>query len=301
MSGKSATNLFAGLEQILTENEPLARHTWLGIGGPARFFLQPTTEQQLRTVMQRCAENSLPLRIIGQGSILLVDDHGIDAAVLRLGKDGELSDLQVNGSEIIAGAAVGLNRLVLRTVREGLTGIECLIGIPGTVGGAININAGGNFGDIGAVINRVKIMDSSGTVFYRERPELVFAYRQTNIGDAVVLQGQFNLTKDDPQPVLRRVREIWMLKKANQPLSSHSAGCIFKNPPRQVSAGALIDQAGLKGKQVGKAMISAKHANFIVTEPGVTFQDVQDLITLVQDKVYDQFDIRLELEIQIWQ
>ncbi len=301
MSGKSATNLFAGLEQILTENEPLARHTWLGIGAPARFFLQPTTEQQLRTVMQRCAENSLPLRIIGQGSNLLVDDHGIDAAVLRLGKDGEFSDLQVNGSEIIAGAAVGLNRLVLRTVREGLTGIECLIGIPGTVGGAININAGGNFGDIGAVINRVKIMDSSGTVFYRERPELVFAYRQTNIGDAVVLQGQFNLTKDDPQPVLRRVREIWMLKKANQPLSSHSAGCIFKNPPRQVSAGALIDRAGLKGRQMGKAMISARHANFIVTEPGVTFQDVQDLITLVQDKVYDQFDIRLELEIQIWQ
>ncbi len=301
MSGKSATNLFAGLEQILTENEPLAKHTWLGIGGPARFFLQPTTQQQLRTVMLRCAENSLPLRIIGQGSNLLVDDHGIDAAVLRLGKEGEFADLQVNGSEIIVGAAVGLNRLVLRTVRQGLAGMECLIGIPGTVGGAININAGGNFGDIGTVVGPVKVMDSSGTAFYRQRPELVFAYRQTNIGDAIVLQGQFNLTQSDPQSVLRKVREIWMLKKANQPLSSHSAGCIFKNPPRQVSAGVLIDRAGLKGKQVGKAMISAKHANFIVTEPGVTFQDVQDLINLVRDKVYDQFDIRLELEIQIWQ
>lgn len=301
MSGKSATNLFAGLEQILTENQPLAKHTWLGIGGPARFFLQPTTQQQLRTVMLRCAENSLPLRILGQGSNLLVDDHGIDAAVLRLGKEGEFSDLQVNGSEIIVGAAVGLNRLVLRTVREGLTGMECLIGIPGTVGGAININAGGNFGDMGTVISSVKVMDSSGTAFYRQRPELVFAYRQTNIGDAIVLQGQFNLTQSDPQSVLRKVREIWMLKKANQPLSSHSAGCIFKNPPRQVSAGALIDRAGLKGKQMGKAVISAKHANFIVTEPGVTFQDVQDLINLVRDKVYDQFDIRLELEIQIWQ
>jgi len=301
MSGKSATNLFAGLEQILTENEPLAKHTWLGIGGPARFFLQPTTQQQLRTVMQRCAENSLPLRIIGQGSNLLVNDHGIDAAVLRLGKEGEFSDLQVNGSEIIAGAAVGLNRLVLRTVRQGLAGMECLIGIPGTVGGAININAGGNFGDIGTVASPVKVMDRSGTAFYRERPELVFAYRQTNIGDAIVLQGQFNLTQSDPQSILRKVREIWMLKKANQPLSSHSAGCIFKNPPRQVSAGALIDRAGLKGKQMGKAMISAKHANFIVTEPGVTFQNVQDLINLVRDKVYDQFDIHLELEIQIWQ
>ena len=301
MSGKSATNLFAGLEQILTENEPLAKHTWLGIGGPARFFLQPTTQQQLRTVMLRCAENSLPLRIIGQGSNLLVDDHGIDAAVLRLGKEGEFADLQVNGSEIIVGAAVGLNRLVLRTVRQGLAGMECLIGIPGTVGGAININAGGSFGDIGTVVGPVKVMDSSGTAFYRQRPELVFAYRQTNIGDAIVLQGQFNLTQSDPQSVLRKVREIWMLKKANQPLSSRSAGCIFKNPPRQVSAGALIDRAGLKGKQAGKATISAKHANFIVTEPGVTFQDVQDLINLVRDKVYDQFDIRLELEIQIWQ
>lgn len=301
MSGKSATNLFAGLEQILTENEPLAKHTWLGIGGPARFFLQPTTQQQLRTVMLRCSENSLPLRIIGQGSNLLVDDHGIDAAVLRLGKEGEFADLQVNDSKIIAGAAVGLNRLVLRMVRQGLAGMECLIGIPGTVGGAININAGGNFGDIGTVVGPVKVMDSSGTAFYRQRPELVFAYRQTNIGDAIVLQGQFNLTQSDPQSVLRKVREIWMLKKANQPLSSHSAGCIFKNPPRQVSAGALIDRAGLKGKQMGKAVISAKHANFIVTEPGVTFQDVQDLINLVRDKVYDQFDIRLELEIQIWQ
>jgi len=304
MSGGFPTNLFSGLEHILSENVPLADYTWMRIGGPARFFLQPRTVDELRTVVLRCQENQVPMRIMGHGANLLIDDRGIDGAVIRLADEasgGQFSSLHVDGNVVTTGAATPLSRLVLRSVREGLSGMECLVGIPGSAGGAITMNAGGNFGDIGAIVDHITVMDHSGTVFNRDRAELVFAYRRTNIGNCVVLAGKFTLSEDDPQRVLRKVREIWILKKNNQPLSSRSAGCIFKNPPRQLSAGALIDRAGLKGHRIGSATVSSKHANFIVTEPDARFEDVQKLISLIRERVYDKFGIHLELEIEIWQ
>jgi UDP-N-acetylmuramate dehydrogenase len=188
---------------------------------------------------------------------------------------------------------------VLRTCRQGLTGIECLAGIPGTIGGGIRMNAGGKFGDIGAVVTRVQVMDLEGTVFDRTKDDLVFEYRSTNISARFILNASLELEPEDPERILRKTKEIWMYKRNSQPLNTKNAGCIFKNP-RGLSAGALIDQAGLKGMRVGGAQVSEKHANFIVADNGTTADDVLRLIKIIQEKVFDRNQIHLETEVQMW-
>jgi UDP-N-acetylmuramate dehydrogenase len=192
-----------------------------------------------------------------------------------------------------------MHKLVLRTCRQGLTGIECLAGIPGTIGGGIRMNAGGKFGDIGAVVTRVQVMDLEGTVFDRTKDDLVFEYRSTNISARFILNASLELEPEDPERILRKTKEIWMYKRNSQPLNTKNAGCIFKNP-RGLSAGALIDQAGLKGMRVGGAQVSEKHANFIVADNGTTADDVLRLIKIIQEKVFDRNQIHLETEVQMW-
>jgi UDP-N-acetylmuramate dehydrogenase len=203
------------------------------------------------------------------------------------------------GQTVEVGAGVDMQKLLLRTVRQGLAGIECLAGIPGTVGGGIRMNAGGKFGDFGAVITRVQVMDIEGTVFDRTKDDLVFEYRHTNIAAKFILGATLELDEDDPERIMRKTKEIWMYKRNSQPLNTKNCGCIFKNP-RGLSAGALIDQAGLKGFRVGGAEVSTKHANFIVAHPGCKAADVLKLIHLIREKVFDKNEIHLESEVQIW-
>jgi UDP-N-acetylmuramate dehydrogenase len=192
-----------------------------------------------------------------------------------------------------------LNALTLACVKEGLSGVEALTGIPGSVGGAVKMNAGGSFGDIGAVAETVTLMDNEGNIFEKSKPELVFDYRRTNIIAKFVLNAQLSLTRAEPEEIMRTVKEIWIYKKNSQPLNTKNSGCIFKNP-RGVSAGALIDRAGLKGLQVGGASVSEKHANFIIAGKGCKSRDVMRLIEAVKERVQEQFGVELELEIEIW-
>jgi UDP-N-acetylmuramate dehydrogenase len=192
-----------------------------------------------------------------------------------------------------------MQKLVLRTVRQGLAGIECLAGIPGTVGGGVRMNAGGKFGDIGAVITHVHVMDVTGLLFERTKDDLVFEYRSTNIAAKFILGAQMELEEADPDEIMKKTKEIWMYKRNTQPLNTKSCGCIFKNP-RGLSAGALIDQAGLKGFKVGGAEVSDKHANFIVAHPGCRADDVMKLVNIIREKVFDKNQILLESEVQIW-
>ena len=184
-------------------------------------------------------------------------------------------------------------------MQKGLSGIEALIGIPGSIGGAVKMNAGGNFGDIGAVVETVTLMDTQGNVFEKSKPELVFDYRRTNIAAKFILNAQLKLVTGDPEQIMRTVKEMWIYKKNTQPLNTKNTGCIFKNP-RGVSAGALIDRAGLKGLQIGGATVSEKHANFIIAEKGCQSRDVVRLIDAIKQRVKEKFDIELELEIEIW-
>lgn len=161
------------------------------------------------------------------------------------------------------------------------------------------MNAGGNFGDIGAAVETVTLMDNQGNVFEKSKPELMFDYRGTNITAKFILSAQLKLVPGDPEQIMRTVKEIWIFKKNSQPLNSKNSGCIFKNP-RGVSAGALIDRAGLKGLQIGGAAVSEKHANFIIAQKGCKSRDVMRLTEAIKERVKEHFDTELELEIEIW-
>lgn len=291
--------IFSGFEEIVNENCPMAKFTWYGLGGTADYLIRPKTIDQLKDIVLRCLENDIPMRILGFGSNLLIGDEGIRGAVLKLDA-AEFTGFEFAGNILTAGAGTNLNKLVVESVRKGLSGIEALTGIPGSVGGGIRMNAGGSFGDIGSAVRSVTLMDKDGNIFDKEKPELVFDYRWVNITAPVILKVTIELTESDPDAMLKTVKEVWIYKKNSQPLNSKNAGCIFKNP-RGMSAGALIDRAGLKGEQIGGAVVSEKHANFITAEKGCTTDDVKKLIQLVRNRVKEAFDVELELEIEIWE
>lgn len=291
-------NPFVGLESIVTENHPLASHTWYRIGGPARWYIQPQSLEQLQEASRRCIENDIPIFVLGLGANLLVSDAGVNGAVFRLDAE-EFRKVRIDKTTVTAAAGVDMQKLLLRCVRSGLSGIECLAGIPGTIGGGVRMNAGGKFGDLGATVQQVQVMDRGGELFNRVKDDLIFEYRSTNISATFILQATLELEEEDPEVLMKRTKEYWMYKRNTQPLNTKSCGCIFKNP-RGMSAGALIDQAGLKGLRSGGAEISDKHANFIVAHPGCLADDVLRLIKIVREKVYEKHQVTLESEVKIW-
>jgi UDP-N-acetylmuramate dehydrogenase len=291
-------SIFSGLEQIVETDYPLAKRTWYGLGGPADYFIRPKTTDQLREVIKRCNENSIRIYVMGFGSNLLIGDDGLRAAVIRLEAE-QFAQIKYHAQEVTAWAGAELSKLVLKCVEKGLSGIEALTGIPGSVGGAVKMNAGGNFGDFGAAVESVTLMDSAGNIFEKSKPELEFDYRKTNITAKFILNARLKLNSADPEQIMRTVKEIWIYKKNSQPLNANNSGCIFKNP-RGASAGALIDRAGLKGLQIGGAIVSDKHANFIIAKAGCSSRDVMRMIEVVKQRVKEQFDVELELEIEIW-
>jgi UDP-N-acetylmuramate dehydrogenase len=291
-------SIFSGLERIVETDYPLAKRTWYGLGGPADYFIRPKTIEQLKEVVKRCNENEIRIYVMGFGSNLLIGDDGLRAAVIKLEAE-QFSQIKYHKQEVIAGAGAELSKLVLTCVEKGLSGVEALTGIPGSVGGAVKMNAGGNFGDFGSVVETVTLMDKTGNIFEKSKPELVFDYRQTNVSAKFILSARLKLNPADPEQIMRTVKEIWIHKKNSQPLNTKNSGCIFKNPPG-ASAGALIDRAGLKGLQIGGAVVSDKHANFIIAQEGCSSRDVTRLIEAIKQRVKEQFKVELELEIEIW-
>lgn len=283
---------------ILRRDEPLAPHTWLKVGGPAQFFAEPRHPEELAALVRQCHAQGLPIRVLGAGSNVLVRDEGVSGVVLHLSADAFMQ-IEVEGTHVRAGAAAPLSAVISRAVKAELAGLETLAGIPGTIGGALRGNAGGRSGDIGQFVHSVRVMTATGEVFDRRGDELAFAYRSSSINEPVILEGVFALRHEPPESITRRMRKLWIMKKATQPLSFQSAGCVFKNP-RGISAGALIEQAGLKGTRIGGAEVSDRHANFIVTDQSATADDVLRLIDLMRSRVAERFGVDLELEIQIW-
>ncbi len=291
-------NIFAGLEAIVRQDCPLADYSWYRLGGKADWMVCPTSIEELQDVLRRCGENNIDVRILGNGSNLLIRDEGVRGAVVKLEGDA-FRQFSFEGTTLRAAGAADLQRLIQESVKRGLAGVESLGGIPGTLGGAIKMNAGGRFGDIGTAIQSVQVMDLQGSIFEKVKPELVFDYRQVNITAKVIIGATLHLSEGDPEELLKTYKEVWIYKKNTQPLDTHNAGCIFKNP-RGLSAGALIDRTGLKGTKIGGAVVSEKHANFITTDKGCKSADVLALIEKVRKAVQEQFDVELELEIEIW-
>jgi UDP-N-acetylmuramate dehydrogenase len=291
-------SLLSGFENIVRQGEPLGMHTWFQLGGPAEYFAEPETLEQLVALVERCHEEGVAVRMLGQGSNILVRDEGVPGMVLRLSAPA-FCDIRVQGRSLTAGGGALLGRAVTTAVHRGLAGLETLIGIPGTVGGALHGNAGTHSGNIGQWTLEATVIAANGEVSQRSSEELVFDYRQSSLDDLVILEASCSLEEDNPRELAQRMQKQWILKKASQPMGHQSAGCVFKNP-RGSSAGELIDDAGLKGTRIGGAVVSDRHANFIIAEPECTTQDVLRLIDLVRSQVRDRMGIELELELEIW-
>lgn len=291
-------NIFAGLENIVKKDVPMADYTWYRLGGPADWLICPTTVEQLAAALKRCADNDMEIFVLGNGSNLLIRDEGVRGAVIKL--DGaDFGRYAFDGITLTAGAAADIGHIIRDAVKLGLGGLEALTGIPGTVGGAIKMNAGGRFGDIGACTRKITLMSKTGEIFEKEKPELVFDYRKVNITARIILSSELELSAGNPEELVKTVKEVWIYKKNTQPLDTRNAGCIFKNP-RGMSAGALIDRAGLKGATVGGAIVSDKHANFIVTKKGCKSSDILGLMDKIRQTILEQFNVELEQEIEIW-
>jgi UDP-N-acetylmuramate dehydrogenase len=284
--------------EIVKRNEPLAPYTHLRLGGSVDFLVQPRNRQELSAVVRRCFQEGLPLRVIGGACNVLVGDEGVRGVVLRL-SDPAFAQISVEAKRVKAGAGAAVSALISHAAQAGLAGLETLVGIPGTVGGALRCNAGDRSGDIGQFVRQVEVLDSKGELQVRERDELHFAYRWSNLDDPVLVTAEFQLEPDDTDAIVKRMRKAWIMRKAGQPLTYQAAGRIFKNP-RGLSAAALIEQAGLAKMRVGGAEVSERDASFIVVHPGGTARDVLRLIDLVRSRVQERFGVELELEIRVW-
>jgi UDP-N-acetylmuramate dehydrogenase len=288
----------AEFAEIIKQNEPLAPFTQMKLGGPAEVLAQPRSREELAAFVRRCFEVGIPLCVLGSGCNLLVRDEGVRGVVLRL-SEPEFTQITVEGKRALAGTGAAVSALISQAARHGLAGLETLIGIPGTVGGALRTNAGNRSNDIGQFVRSVEVMDSHGAIHVRERDELQFGEHASNLDDPVLLSAEFVLDNDLPDAIVKRMRKAWILRKASQPFSFQSAGRIFKNP-RGLSAAAMIEQAGLGRTKVGGAEVSDRDANYIVVQPGASARDVLRLIDLMRSRVKERFNVDLEREITVW-
>ncbi len=284
---------------IVEPDVPLAPLTWYRLGGAARWMVCPRDAGELGRVLARLGSAEVPWRVLGRGANVLVPESGFDGAVIRL-VGAEWTGIVIGEAGAHAGAGADFPKLVRQTVEHGALGLEGLAGIPGTVGGAVRMNAGGKYGYIGARVRKVGVVRPDGVAEERDAAQLGFSYRHTELDGAVVTGVWLDLEAGDPQVGREQYRAIWQEKHADQPaLAARSAGCIFKNPAG-AAAGALLDQSGLKGTRVGGAEISSRHANFILAHPGATADDVIQLISLAKERVRNRMGFELELEVDIW-
>jgi len=286
------------------QDVPLGERTWYRCGGRAELLAHPENVQQLAALQRHCHEKQVRTCVFGCGANLLVRDEGVGGIVIQLDSPG-FRQLKIEGETVTVGAGYDLPKLVVETARHGLGGLDCLAGIPATVGGAVRMNAGGAYGDTGQSVRKVQVMDVTGHVYYRDRDDLVFSYRSSNIVARYILEVEFQLMAEEADELRRRVKEVFFFKKASQPLADRSAGCAFKNPlpppdgPGGI-AGKLIDDAGLKGFRIGGAEVSEQHANFIVTHEGCKAEDVLAVMEHVHQTVLAKHRIKLQREVVVW-
>lgn len=276
-------------------NEPLSGHTWLKIGGPADVFLVPDTKEDVLHAVRFCTEEGIPYTILGSGSNVLVGDDGIRGAVIAIHKT--LDYLHVDGDVVRAGAGVNVPKLVVDLLKHGFTGMEGLGGIPGSLGGAIIMNAGAYGTEIFEFVTDVELI-RSGNAVTLTRDQIFFTYRGTDLTNDIILEVGFRFERGDVDAAKERRKVLLAKRKDSQPLDRPNAGSIFKNPPGDY-AGRLIEASGLKGTRVGNAVVSEKHANFLVNDGEATARDMMGLIELVRSRVRADHGVELELEVKL--
>lgn len=284
------------VQGTLLENEPMSNHTSYGIGGPTGAYITPKDRCDLAEILKFAKKYSIETHFVGSGSNLLVADSGIDGIVITPAKT--LTQLEFNDGHVVAESGVMLGRLVKECIKRNLTGVESMIGVPGTLGGALVMNAGAFGGEISNYLHSVEIMNMSGKIKTYYPGDIDFAYRFSTLRtDEFVLLARFDLMEEKSIIIQEKRDKASKGRKTNQPLKFRSAGSVFKNP-KENAAGYLIDQAGLKGTRVGNAEISKHHANFFVNHGKARSSDITSLIRLARKTVYKKFGIKLELEVK---
>ena len=278
-------------------NEPMSRHTSYGIGGPAGAYITPRDRDDLRRILHFADEQNIPVFFIGSGSNLLVADEGINGIVITLIKS--FNKLEIKGCHIYAETGVMLGHMVKHCIKQKLTGLETMVGVPGTLGGALMMNAGAFGSEISNFLKNVDVMTLTGEIKQYSVKDIDFHYRHSSFKkDEIIMSANFVLKKATKQEIMNKRAKASAGRKETQPLRFRSAGSLFKNPKKDVAAGYLIDKAGLKGTHRGDAEISEKHANFFVNHGKANAEDVVFLIRLARKTVEKKFGINLELEVK---
>lgn len=279
-------------------NEPMQNHTSWRIGGPAEYFIEPHNPQQLVKCIKLAAELNLPLTIIGKGTNLLVKDSGIPGMVVKIGKG--FDTIHIDGSALIAGAGAMLPRVAREAMERGLEGFAWSAGIPGTVGGAVIMNAGAHGSCIADVLQQATIIDEAGVLLKLAKDQMGFNYRTSALQgrNAIVVEVEFILRDGNRETIKNQMQGFINKRKQVQPQGYPNAGSVFKNPPGD-SAGRLIEMAGCKGLTQGNAQISQIHANWIVNLGGASAQDVLNLIEIAKERVKQKFNVDLQLEVRV--
>ncbi|MCQ6279752.1 UDP-N-acetylmuramate dehydrogenase [Bacillus sp. EB600] len=281
------------------ENEPLSLYTTIKIGGPADLLIEPSSIESLEKVMEIVQAHNLSWRAIGRGSNLLVSDKGIDGAVIRLG--AELGGVEINGNEIKVGSGYSLVSLATMISKKGLSGLEFASGIPGSVGGAVYMNAGAHGSDISRILTKAHILFEDGKIEWLSNEEMDFSYRTSILQKkrpGIVVEAIFKLVEGDRAEIVASMQKNKDYRKETQPWNYPCAGSIFRNPLPNY-AGRLIEDAGLKGFSIGGAKISELHGNFIVNSGNATAKDVLAVIQHVKDTIYDLYQIKMETEVEV--
>ena len=278
-------------------NEPLSKHTTYGIGGPAEIMVFPENKTDLIQIIRTARKMNQPVSILGSGSNILISDNGIKGVVISL--KNTLKLIEIENQKLYAECGSMLGRIVKQAVKHNLIGLENLNGVPGTLGGALVMNAGAWGGEISENLVQVELIDEDGKLRYLQKNEINFSYRQSSFNKKdILLSAEFLLKKADKEIINKNFVEAQTGRKSTQPLNKRSAGSLFKNPKGH-SAGKLIDESGLKGFSIGQAKISDKHANFFINEGNASSKDMLQLIKKAHQTVKEKFNINLELEVKL--
>jgi UDP-N-acetylmuramate dehydrogenase len=283
----------------IRKKEPLKRHTSFKIGGPADYFLAPKDSLDLKFLITSLKRYKIPFFILGAGSNLLVTDKGLKAAVIKLEAAAFRKNIFQN-NYVEAGSGLSLARLINESRGCGLSGLEFLAGIPGTVGGALAMNAGAWGHSIGELVDSVTVMDRRGLIRTLKKNEIKFKYRLSGLDAYIILSAVLRLKPATPEKIRQAIARYLAFRRKSQDSSRPNAGCVFKNPAGR-SAGELIDRAGLKGMACGGAVVSGRHANFILNRDNASASDILKLMHMIKGQVKKKYNVVLKPEIRIWQ
>ena len=285
-------------ENRIKTKEPLNRYTTFRIGGEADFMAEPEKPEQIAELVDLCKEENVPFFIMGNGSNLLVSDNGYRGMIIHIAEG--MSRIMVGGTKIIAQAGASLIKVAVTAKQHELTGMEFASGIPGSVGGAVYMNAGAYGGEMKHIISSVKVLDQNGQIYDISGSDMEFGYRHSKAekDGLVVLEAEFELQTGDAAQIDAEMKRLAESRISKQPLEYPSAGSTFKRPEGYF-AGALIEECGLKGKSVGGAQVSVKHAGFVINKGGASCKDVLDLCKHCSDTVFKEKGVKLEMEIRV--